>query len=356
MAGSHFSREVRRAVDAVLVVDDDKVFLTLVREGLERAGFSVRTAENASQAKEALSSHSIHAIIMDVVMPDTDGLELLPQFRKEHPNMPVIVVSGRASFLTGVQAMRQGAVDFLRKPLNFEELARALHVAIQHSRQGGGDPARLAQLSRLEESALALANTIRWDALGEFLKGAGSLYERVIDLVASILEVEIVSLMLVKEPEGILRIAHARGLDPAVQKEAVTRIGEGISGRVAQTGEPLLIRDLAQDPTFGKKTRNPRYRADSLMCVPLKVNGKTVGVMNATNKISGGAFDEQDMALFTTFSCIVSLSLATAQLFEQLSASVDDLAVTNARLARANKELEAHVKELQTLRRKDPRS
>jgi GAF domain-containing protein len=91
------------------------------------------------------------------------------------------------------------------------------------------------------------------------------------------------------------------------------------------------------------------------MSVPLKVNGKTVGVMNANNKVSGGSFDEHDMALFTTFSCIVSLSLATAQLFDQLSASVDELAVTNARLARANAEMEARVKELQTLRGKSPR-
>jgi FixJ family two-component response regulator len=342
-------------MDTVLVIDDDKVFLALVQAELGRMGFDVRVAENASQAKEALASHSVQAVIMDVVMPGIEGMELLPQFRKEYPRLPVIVVSGRASFLTGVQAMRQGAVDFLRKPLNFEELGRALNAAIEHSRQGEGAPARLAQLARLEESALELANMIRWDTLGEFLKDAGSLYQRVIDLVASILEVEIVSLMLVKESEGVLRIAYAKGLDPAVQKEAVCRIGEGISGWVAQTGEPLLIRDLAQDPTFGKRERNPRYHTDSLMSVPLKINGKTVGVMNANNKISGGAFDEQDMALFTTFSCIVSLSLATAQLFEQLSASVDDLAVTNARLARANKELEARVKELQGLRGKGPR-
>ena len=91
------------------------------------------------------------------------------------------------------------------------------------------------------------------------------------------------------------------------------------------------------------------------MCVPLKVNGKTVGVMNANNKLTGEAFDEYDLALFTTFSCIVSLGLATAQLFEQLTASVDELAVTNARLARTNAELETRVRELQALKGKGPR-
>jgi transcriptional regulator with GAF, ATPase, and Fis domain len=261
-------------------------------------------------------------------------------------------VSGRASFLTGVQAMRQGAADFLRKPLNFEEVIRSVKGAIRASREGGAQPSRLAQLARLQGSALELANMIRWDTLGDFLKDNAALFQKVIDLVASVLEVEIVSLMLVKEPEGLLRIVHAKGLDSEIQHQAVCPVGEGIAGWVAQAGEPLLIRDLAQDPTFGKRERNPRYRTNSLMSVPLKVNGKTVGVMNANNKVTGEAFDEYDLALFTTFSCIVSLGLATAQLFEQLAASVDELAVTNARLARANVELETKVRELQAFKGK----
>jgi CheY-like chemotaxis protein len=341
-------------MDTVLVVDDDKLFLGLVREELKKAGFDVAVAETAPQARDVLAQRSVQAIIMDVVMPDTDGLELLPQFRKAHPTIPVIVVSGRASFLTGVQAMRQGAADFLRKPLNFEELIRSVSAAIHNSREGSTQPSRLAQLARLQGSALELANMIRWDTLGEFLKDNAALFQKVIDLVASVLEVEIVSLMLVKEPEGALRIVHAKGLDPEVQSRAACPVGEGIAGSVAQSGEPLLIRDLAQDPTFGKRERNPRYRTNSLMCVPLKVNGRTVGVMNANNKVAGDAFDEYDLALFTTLSCIVSLSLATAQLFEQLTASVDDLAITNARLVRTNVELEAKLRELQTLRGKGP--
>jgi DNA-binding response OmpR family regulator len=342
-------------MDTVLVVDDDKLFLGLVREELSKAGFDVAVAETVPQAQDVLAQRPIQAIIMDVVMPDVGGMDLLPQLRQAYPNIPVIVVSGRASFLTGVQAMRQGAADFLRKPLNFDDVIRSISGAIRASHEGLAQPARLAQLARLQGSALELANMIRWDALGEFLKDNAALFQKVIDLVASVLEVEIVSLMLVKEPERLLRIVHAKGLDSEIQHQAACPIGEGIAGWVAQVGEPLLIRDLAQDPTFGKRERNPRYRTNSLMCVPLKVNGKTVGVMNANNKVTGEPFDEYDLALFTTFSCIVSLGLATAQLFEQLAASVDELAVTNARLARTNVELETKVRELQALKGKGPR-
>src|SRR5574342_229105 len=123
-------------METLLVVDDDRLFLTLVRDELEKAGFSVKVAENPSQAQQVLAQGAVDAVIMDVVMPEMDGMELLPKLRADHPATPVIVVSGRASFLTGVQAMRLGAVDFLRKPLNFDELVRTITAAIQQRREG----------------------------------------------------------------------------------------------------------------------------------------------------------------------------------------------------------------------------
>ncbi|MFB3816084.1 MAG: response regulator [Candidatus Methylomirabilales bacterium] len=339
-------------MDTILVVDDERLFLTLVRDELVKAGYSVLTAENAQEALEALAKQPVQAVIMDVVMPGADGMELLPRVRKDYPQVPVVVVSGRASFLTGVHAMRLGAVDFLRKPLNFEELGRTVQTAIAQRRTAGGPTARLASLERLQQAAVALSEMIQWDTLGSFLKDNNAFFQRVIELLAEVVGVEIVSIMLVHEPDGTLRIAQARGLEAGVQRQAACRVGEGISGAVAKSGQPLLIRDLAQDARFAGRPRHPRYRTDSLMCVPLKVNGKTVGVLNANNKVTGEPFDELDLAVFTTFACLVSLGLATAQLFEQLTASVDELATTNARLARANGELEARLKELQVLRGK----
>lgn len=337
-------------MDTILIIEDERLFLTLVRDGLEKAGFAVRIAESAAQALRTLEREAIRAVILDVVMPELDGLEFLAELRAKHPAIPVVVVSGRDAPRTEREARRLGVVECLRKPLNVEELVGIVSQAI--SKDGAppfGQP-HLPQLALLQQSALELANMIRWDTLGEFLRDNASLYQRVIELIAVVLEVEIVSLMLVSEADGTLRIAQAKGLDPEVQREAVCAVGEGISGRVAQTGEPLLIRDLAQDSTFGKADLHPRYRTNSLMCVPLKVNGKTVGVMNANNKVTGKPFDENDLALFTTLSCLVSLSFATAQLFERLASSVDELAQTNARLARANLDLEARLRELQALR------
>ncbi len=337
-------------MDTILIVEDERLFLTLARNGLENAGFAVRVAENAEQALQVLMQETIRAIILDAVMPDLDGVGFLARLRTIFPHIPVVVVSGRGSPRTEMEAKRLGAAECLRKPLNVDELVRIISGAILQARAAQPRGTHLPQLARLQQNALELSNMIRWDTLGEFLRDNATLFQRVIDLIADVLEVEIVSLMLVTEPGGTLRIAQAKGLGQEIQREGVCSMGEGISGRVAKVGEPLLIRDLSQDPVFGKPNLHPRYRTNSLMCVPLKVNGKGIGVLNANNKRSGMPFDENDLALFTTFSCLVSISFATAQLFDRLASSVDDLAKTNARLAKAKAELEERVRELQALR------
>lgn len=337
-------------MDTILIIEDERLFLTLARDGLEKAGHAVRVAEDSSSALKILEQERVGAIVLDILMPEMDGLGFLAGIRSRYTDIPVVVVSGRESPRTEAEARRLGAVECLRKPLNIEELVRVVSDAIPEGDGTQREGVRLPQLTRLQQSALELLNMIRWDSLGEFLKDNALFFQRVIGFIADVLEVEIVSLMLVAEREGTLRIAHAKGLDPSIQRQAVCAVGQGISGGVAKTGEPLLIRDLAQDPVYGKGTMNPRYRTNSLMCVPLKVNGKTIGVLNANNKVTGEPFNEADLALFTTFSCLVSLSLATTQIFERLASSVEDLARTNARLARANVELEARVRELQALR------
>ena len=332
----------------ILIVEDEQLFVTLARDGLEKAGHAVRITASGDEARQILETEPVQAVILDLLMPELDGLRFLAQIRQAQPDVPVVVVSGREAPRTEAEARRLGVVECLRKPLSVEELVRTVGASI--APQPDPETNELPQLARLQQNAVALSNMVRWDTLGKFLKNHTTFFQRVIDLIADALGVEIVSLMLVDETDGTLRIAHAKGLGREVQRGAVRRIGEGISGRVAQTGEPLLIRDLSLDPAYGKARLHPRYRTNSLMCVPLKVNGKTIGVLNANNKVTGKPFNGNDLALFTTFSCLVSLSLATAQLFGRLARSVDELATANAQVARVNADLEARVRELEVLR------
>jgi DNA-binding response OmpR family regulator len=329
--------------ETILLIDDERLFRALVGDHLTKEGYRVLAAASGEEGLKALLKESVHVVLLDLVMPGMDGMEVLRRVKEDQPDLPVIIVSSHRTVEQGVGAVKDGAFDALSKPVNLEELSRAVGRAVLLARSGRSRLRRQVQVEKLQDRALALTDLIRWDVLGEFLQNNQVLFQRVIDFIADVLEVEIVSLMLMEEGAQTLRIAFARGIAEDVRESARPKVGEGIAGTVAQKGEPLLIKDIQQDPRFNESSFFHRYTTRSLMSVPVKVNGKTVGVLNANNKREGGVFDEYDMALFTTFSCLVSLVLANAQLFRQLTSSVEELAHTNVELRRANQELEKRL-------------
>jgi CheY-like chemotaxis protein len=331
--------------DSVLVVDDERLFRTLVTDHLTKGGYRVVAAASGEEALKSLAAEPFHAVLLDLVLPGVDGMEILRQIKRDRPELPVIMVTGHRTLQRALSAVKDGAYDMVSKPVNLEELTRIVGRAVLLARASQATQRHQTQVEKLQASALTLTNLIRWDVLGEFLQDNQVLFQRVIDFIADVLEVEIVSLMLVDEATQTLRIAFARGLSPDVLQRARRKVGEGIAGWVAQKGEPLLIKDIRKETSFSESRFYPNYRTRSLMSVPVKVNGKTVGVLNANNKRSGESFDEYDMAVFATFSCLVSLTLANAQLFQQLNRSVEELAHTNVELRRANQELEKRLKQ-----------
>jgi len=105
----------------LLVDDEDELRLTL-QEGLEGAGHHVTTVANAMRAREAMSSGKFDVAILDIRLPDGNGIELLKEFRSLDPNMGIILMTGYAEIDTAVEAIRLGADDFLKKPFDFDEL------------------------------------------------------------------------------------------------------------------------------------------------------------------------------------------------------------------------------------------
>ncbi|MGH7380203.1 MAG: response regulator [Candidatus Methylomirabilales bacterium] len=331
--------------ESVLIIDDERLFRTLVADHLTKEGYRVVAAASGEEGLKTLAEEAVHVVLLDLILPGLDGMEVLRQVKRDRPELPVIMVTGYRTPERAINAVKEGAFDVVSKPVNLEELTQTVRRAALLARSSQATQRRQAQIEKLKASALTLANLVRWDVLGEFLQNNQVLFQRVIDVITDVLEVEIVSFMLVEEVTQTLRIAFARGLREDVQRSARPKVGKGIAGWVAQKGEPLLIKDIRQESTFSESRFYPNYTTRSLMSVPVKVNGKTVGVLNANNKRSGESFDEHDMALFATLSCLVSLALANAQLFQQLTHSVEELAQTNQELRRANRELEKRLQQ-----------
>jgi DNA-binding NtrC family response regulator len=118
----------------LLVVDDEPDIRRLVSEILEDEGYQVAMAENASVARELKKSTRPDLILLDIWMPDTDGITLLREWVSEDPALcPVIMMSGHGSVEAAVEATRLGAFDFLEKPLSLSKLLLIVERALEAS-------------------------------------------------------------------------------------------------------------------------------------------------------------------------------------------------------------------------------
>ncbi len=118
----------------VLVVDDEESIRESLRMILEYEGYGVEEAETGSQALARVADRPPDAVVLDIKMPEMDGLEVLTAFNERGYDMPVLVISGHADVPTAVEATQLGAFDFFEKPLQRERVLVSLRNAIQSHR------------------------------------------------------------------------------------------------------------------------------------------------------------------------------------------------------------------------------
>ena len=134
----------------ILVVDDEIGIRELLSEILFDEGYQVHLAENAAQARDFRSQQAPDLVLLDIWMPDTDGVTLLKEWvAQDLLTMPVIMMSGHGTIETAVEATRIGAVDFLEKPIALQKLLDTVAKAIQ---QGAPLLRRQANAARGETS------------------------------------------------------------------------------------------------------------------------------------------------------------------------------------------------------------
>ena len=115
----------------ILVVDDEMGIRELLLEILSDEGHAVITAENARQAREARAESAPDLVLLDIWMPDTDGVTLLKEWQRDGLlTMPVIMMSGHATIDTAVEATRIGALNFLEKPIALQKLLKAVQQGL----------------------------------------------------------------------------------------------------------------------------------------------------------------------------------------------------------------------------------
>jgi DNA-binding NtrC family response regulator len=148
----------------ILIVDDEIGVRELLSEVLQDEGYSVSLAENAAQARDLHLSKRHDLVLLDIWMPDMDGVSLLKEWAaQQRLTAPVIMMSGHATIETAVEATRIGAIDFLEKPIALTKLLQTIESALtrQPQRSPNAAPSAYAlnQEPETEYAAVALPET-----------------------------------------------------------------------------------------------------------------------------------------------------------------------------------------------------
>ena len=153
---------------SVLVVDDEPDIRSLLQEILEDEGYEVSVADTASAAQRAIDEQRPDLVLLDIWMPDMDGVSLLKSWKLGGTlAFPVIMISGHGTVETAVEATRHGAVDFIEKPVSLAKLLLTVERAFADAGQqaandpgGTPPPVRLPQLLGVSDSVVALRETL----------------------------------------------------------------------------------------------------------------------------------------------------------------------------------------------------
>ncbi len=300
----------------ILVIDDDELIREMIRDILSDAGYRVITAAKQSEGFDILNSETVEAVLLDIEMPEGSGIDIIPDILKINNDISVIIVTAHASLDTAITAIREGAYDYIKKPLNEDKLLSTLERALERYRLRHENSAlitdlkkRVAELELFEEVATSISSTLNLDRL----------LEKIMKITKSTIGVEACSILLRDGEMGDLKFTLVLGEKADMLKDIRIKPGQGIAGWVLEKGIPTIINDVQSDPRFFKTPdEKTGFHTKSMIAAPLIDKHEIIGVIQVINKSNGEDFDERDKATLLTMSGQMAVALKNAQLVGDL--------------------------------------
>src|SRR2546423_172704 len=131
---------VALAIMRILVIEDEPRILGFLARGLEAEGYAVDAARNGREGLERARRGTYDLVLLDLLLPELDGLSVLRELQKVRPELPVVIVSARSDLPTKLRGFGLGASDYLAKPFSLDELVARVRVQLRHHSQKTEEP------------------------------------------------------------------------------------------------------------------------------------------------------------------------------------------------------------------------
>jgi signal transduction histidine kinase/CheY-like chemotaxis protein len=297
----------------ILVVDDETDICDLCVRSLQRYGYEVTATTKPLQALDMLRQMEFDLLLLDVRMPEISGIEVMRRVRQFAPDLAIVVMTGYASMEMAIEAVKQGATDFLQKPFqNLDNLRLAVAEALAKR-----------DLTRERSRSRALMHLVQ---VSEQI--AASLEEDVLVQVALRAAMEETgswrgSVMLYEPGKEVLYLSGAVGLPPDVPPGFAVATSEGVAGRVLQMGEPMLVEDVRRDPRMAGLllSHQERYQNPSFLAMPIRSGERILGVLNLSEKSGLRPFQTSDLEVAGLLCNQLAIAMEKARLFTEIQES-----------------------------------
>lgn len=279
----------------VLVVDDELFFREAIVDLLTAAGIECGVSEDGEGALAAMADPSIGAVVLDIRLPGLDGIEVLRRIREQRPEVRVIMLSASTDQELVLEALRLGACDYLAKPLHEEELRLAVVRALEGHSLAANWGYLKGRLEELVEVVQQLGRRVA-ESEPELLRMA-ILQQGAAQAASQVLQARKASLMVLDETGGSLQVVAAVGRDLEPEEMTAVAPGEGVAGRVLESGEAILVNDVSGDDRISGDGNSERYETKSFAIAPVGSHEARFGVLCVTDRRDGGDYGEDDLAL-----------------------------------------------------------
>ncbi|MCP4537027.1 MAG: response regulator [Chloroflexi bacterium] len=349
----------------VLIIDDEMLIRRALADYLTESGYETVMASNGIEGLTIARSQQFHAVLVDLRMPQVDGMEVITTLHAEQPELPVVVVSGTGVLNDAIEAMRRGASDYITKPvIDIDEIAVVVERVMEKARLVAERDQYQCELEQLNRSLEAEVARQTQDLRGQNRRlmalnrvsiaiseplDLDTMLNRAIDSAVAAIEADGGIVQLRNPATDQLVVAAARGIPkPYLSSAQAILLGQGIVGQVVESGRPQGGSDFSNDPWLASLGEMAGFH--SFLCVPLRAGDEITSFAESDKKHSiVGAlgiviqdeyeFGSHEVELLANIGNQIGVALARAQY-------AVDLERANVRLERAN----ADLRRLDTLR------
>ncbi len=324
----------------VFVVDDDASVRDSVKTLLKSVGLRAEVFGSTEEFIRIERPELPSCLILDVRLPGVGGLEFQEALDKAGIEIPIIFITAHGDIPMTLRALKAGAVEFLSKPFQKQELLAAIHQALDRDRVRREEQSEFTALqsrfsklvSREREVDLDIALLNKMATRLSAADPVHEVFEEVAEFVATVVKCDSCMVYALEDEELVLRASknpHPEALD-----RLKMRLGQGITGWVAEHREPVVVAQKAyEDPRFKLFNELPEDRFESFLSVPLVSGGRLVGVINLQNR-EARRYSKREISLVAMIGFLVGAEVERARL-EGVNSELSDQLETRKLVERA---------------------